>query len=101
MDHQARHFAPTRIASRSLQCSRNPATEKIFAQEEEWEYPDYQGKIKAALCSGRDGVRDRSLARFGRLWRRVISQGSKARHSGALCGGGQLTEMSSETAPCR
>jgi hypothetical protein len=46
MDHQGRLFVSWRIASHSLLLKGINAQEIIYAQEEEREYPDYEGKIK-------------------------------------------------------
>ena len=50
MDHQTRPFARQRVTSRDLLYQRTHQQETIYAQQEEREYPDYEGKIKAALC---------------------------------------------------
>jgi hypothetical protein len=46
MDHQGRLLALWRIASHSLQWKCIHTQETIYAQEEEREYPNYDGKIK-------------------------------------------------------
>ena len=53
MDHQGRLLALWRIASRSLQWKCIHAQEMIYSQEEEREYPDYEGKIEASGLIGR------------------------------------------------